>query len=74
MDIVAPIGYVGGRFRGNWQTSVAEPITNTIDRIDPTGAAAVADVVTNMGGAGTITYLTNNLPYAKRLEYEGWSK
>ena len=74
MDISKPDGYVGGRFRGNWQTSVAEPITTTIDRIDPSGAAATADVMTSMGGAGAITYMTNNLPYAERLEYEGWSK
>ena len=24
--------------------------------------------------AGNVVYLTNNLPYAQRLEYEGWSK
>lgn len=70
----APKGYVGGRFRGNWQTSVGEPITATIERIDPSGAASTADVIAHMGGAGKVTYMTNNLPYAERLEYEGWSK
>lgn len=73
MDIKAPAGYVGGRFRGNWQTSVSAPAKGALDRVDPSGASAVADVAVNMGGAGSITYLTNNLPYAQVLEYEAHS-
>jgi len=73
IDIVAPKGYVGGRFRGNWQTSIAAPAAGVLDRIDPSGSAAKQDVAVNMGGAGTLTYLTNNLPYAQVLEYEAHS-
>lgn len=74
MDIVKPKGYVGGHFRGSWQTSVSAPITTNVDRIDPTGSAATADVLMNMGGAGKVTFMANNLPYGPRLEFEGWSK
>ena len=73
IDVVAPKGYVGGRFRGNWQTSISAPASGVVDRIDPTGSAATQETVTNMGGVGTITYLTNNLPYAQVLEYEAHS-
>lgn len=73
IDIVSPVGYVGGRFRGNWQTSISKPATGQLDRVDPSGSSSVQDVNVNMGGAGSITYLTNNLPYAQVLEYEGHS-
>lgn len=73
MDIAAPAGYVGGRFRGNWQCSVGEPVNFSVDRIDPSGAAAMAEVLANVGGAGKVTYLTNNLIYGPVLEYEAHS-
>jgi hypothetical protein len=69
-----PKGYVGGRFRGNWQFSTGTPPDGELDTIDPAGAqtiaalgASVADV--KMGDTG---YVVNNLPYAQALEY-GWS-
>ena len=70
----APKGYVGGRFRANWNTSVGQPNLGTTAAIDPSGAAAISGVMTGMGGAGTVTYMANGLPYGERLEYEGWSK
>lgn len=73
MDIVAPRGYVGGRFRANWNTSVSEPDETTTDEVDPTGAKATANVLANMGGAGSVTFLTNGLPYGEMLEYHAHS-
>lgn len=58
-----------GRARGNWQTTVDVPASGTVERDDPSGAKAVADITKNMGGAGKVTYLTNNLPYIDVLEY-----
>ena len=69
----APKGYVGGRFKGNWQTTQGTPQLGVTARIDPSGMMAIAEMVENIGGAGSITYMTNNLPYAQRLEYDGWS-
>jgi len=70
-----------GRFRGNWMIGVGSPDTTTIEIVDkedgfgtigtvsvPRVAAAVSQV-----RAGGIVYITNSLPYARRLEY-GWSK
>ena len=64
-----------GRFRGNWQTTGVTPATGLIAGVDRNGNKAVnsaATFITNAPGWNTFT-LTNNLPYAERLEY-GWSK
>lgn len=76
MDLVAGKDYVGGRFRGNWQVSFDTAITTSIDRIDQkssaTRDAGAALIQTFTIGKGAI-WITNNLPYGPRLEYEGWS-
>ena len=71
----APAGYVGGRFRGNWQVSFDLPATGEVDRVDGNGSEnkriGAAIIQTFHVGVGSI-YLMNNVPYAQRLEY-GWS-
>jgi hypothetical protein len=68
-------GYVGGRFRGNWQVSIGSPKTSEVKRIDPGGAATIAEgaLVIEAAVAGPSIWLMNNVPYAERLEH-GWSK
>lgn len=75
MQIKAPPGYIGGRFRGNWLVAVGSPLIGEIDRVDPSGgeAIAAARAVLQSFVAGTPIFLQNNLPYGPRLEYEGWS-
>lgn len=72
--LTKPKGYVGGRFRANWNTSVSAPDETTTEAVDPTGAKATANVLAKMGGAGAVTYLTNGLPYGEMLEYHAHSK
>ena len=71
----APAGYTGGRARNNWFATVAMPSEKMNKSADKTGQASVKRV--NAGAnklkAGQTFYLTNNLPYIRRLEYEGWS-
>lgn len=62
-----------GRLRGNWQTTTGSPAYGIAERFDKTGAVAFGEALAKIGGAGSITYLTNNLPYAQRIEYDGWS-
>lgn len=57
-----------GRLRGNWQTQEGTPIMTETDRLDILGTSA-RDEVARKTGSG-VTYLTNNLPYAKRWEDE----
>lgn len=70
-----PKGYVGGRFRGNWQMSISAPAGGVLNTIDPSGSATLgahASVVA-IAKAGQVFYLMNNLPYAQRIE-RGWSR
>jgi hypothetical protein len=63
-----------GRFRGNWQTTVANPATGTLQAEDKGGSASIAagvGALTN-AKAGDTVWIVNNLPYAQRLE-NGWS-
>jgi hypothetical protein len=71
MDIVAPEGYVGGRFRANWHISLGVVESVTFDEVDPSGAETTAALVAAMSDftAGQIAYIINNLPYAIPLEF-----
>ena len=64
-----------GRFRGNWQASLNAPKQGKLQRLDRTGGGAINDMssVVMSLNMGQTFYLTNNLPYARRLEY-GYSK
>jgi hypothetical protein len=64
-----------GRFRGNWMIGVGSPDVSTIDAVDKDGSTTVARITSAAGSvqAGGVVYITNSLPYARRLEY-GWSK
>ena len=64
-----------GRFRGNWQASVNTPKVTQLKRKDRTGTTTIiaANNVLEKFSMGQTFYLTNNLPYARRLEY-GYSK
>lgn len=63
-----------GRFRMNWQTAGAVAPSGIIDGSDKGGAAAIGDAASYIFAASDWNEftLTNNLPYAERLEY-GWS-
>lgn len=70
-----PPGYVGGRFRGNWQIGINFVPAGETGRVDPSGSATLGAIVSGIPEhpAGTIAYLANNVPYAQRIE-EGWSR
>lgn len=64
-----------GRFRNNWNFSVGQDDTSTSASADKTGTMALGRLrakirLTKMGDT---VYMTNNLPYALRLE-NGWSQ
>ncbi|WLG49111.1 hypothetical protein [Pseudomonas sp. FP1742] len=72
MDLTAGAGYVGGRFRGNWQVSFDVAKTGTLERIDPSGNDSKGEGIGVIQGfttqVGTI-WMMNNLPYGQPLEY-----
>lgn len=71
----APPGYVGGRFRANWQYGLSAFDASTTEGIDASGTGTIGTIVGKIpaDAGGKIHYITNSLPYSKRLE-EGWSK
>lgn len=71
----APPGYVGGRFRGNWQFSTGSPPAGELAGIDQSGAKTLSRIRAGIlqFTPGEVGYIVNNLPYGQRLEY-GWSR
>lgn len=72
----APPGYTGGQFRANWNLSIESMDTSTTEDKDPSGEAAKKRAQGRIESykLGDRIFITNSLPYAYRLEYEGWSK
>jgi len=66
-----------GRLRGNWIISADDPANGTFDVVDKTGEVTtrkVKDFVAKIDGEKDFNvFLANNLPYAYRIEYDGWS-
>lgn len=76
-DPEAKVGstYVGGRFRANWMFGSGVIPRETVEAFDRSGQATIKRLVAQISntGAGGVTYLSNSLPYAVRLE-NGWSQ
>lgn len=68
-----PPGYVGGRLKGNWQATQGAPAYGTLTSTDKDGNSTITRMAAGIGGWGSVTYLVNNLPYAQRIEFDGWS-
>jgi len=70
----APPGYVGGRFRANWQYGSNSINKTTTMQIDKAGAATIGKLQGSIGDRvlGEVHFITNSLPYAIPLE-NGWS-
>lgn len=63
-----------GRARGNWQASIGSPANGETDNVDTQGQATISEAGDAISQSiGDEFYLVNNLPYIKRLEFEGWS-
>jgi hypothetical protein len=70
----APADYEGGQFKANWNYAEGSPNTATTNAIDPDGGATLDRIVGSIpdDAAGRLHFITNSLPYAKRIE-DGWS-
>lgn len=77
-QIVAMSPVDTGRFRANWMFGRGAIDFATSDATDP-GASQTQQRLTREINAGVtfgqseMVYITNSLPYAFKLEYEGWS-
>lgn len=67
-----------GRLRGNWFLTVNLPSSQYVEsNLDKSGAKSISDAQSKIGlynsGVNAI-YITNNAPYAMRIETTGYSK
>lgn len=67
-----------GRARANWFCSIGAPVSGTVE-YNGNPASAAGEAISNAQSAisqasGNVFWITNNLPYIYRLEFEGWSK
>lgn len=71
-----PAGYVGGRLRANWNTSIGAPSLTVTAKRDAAGEATIQrgrGVIAASDGEQPI-YIMNSLPYVREIEYEGHSR
>ena len=70
-----PAGYTGGQAKANWFATIGQPSTSIAEDARARNASKpmrlAEDAISK--SAGQVYYLANNLPYIRRLEYEGWS-
>jgi hypothetical protein len=65
-----------GRLRGNWQCSLNTAITDPAETEDKAGTETIRKLTAVVNGStlnDTTVMLSNNLPYAYRIEFDGWS-
>lgn len=71
-DIVVGTPFNEGRARGNWQPSIGSAKNGTLDlKINSPDLNKIEAVVRK--SIGSDYYMVNNLPYIKKLEFEGHS-
>lgn len=64
---------LSGRLRGNWQTTINSPATGVIGIRDEVAAVAEVQHMAAQSNGSDVVILRNNLPYAYRIEFDGWS-
>ncbi|QDL31483.1 hypothetical protein [Serratia liquefaciens] len=72
MDIKAPPGYTGGRFRANWQVGLDAAPQGETGQVDKSGGKTLAAgtlVIERFRVGMQAVYFTNNVPYAYPLEF-----
>lgn len=73
--VVLDTPVLSGRLRGNWRFSLNKPDRTVNEDVDRTGSVAFNLMTTTFSASKGDDSLeaANSLPYAARIEYEGWS-
>jgi hypothetical protein len=69
-----PAGYVGGRLRANWNCSLGMPDTSTDESTEQSRAIPGVVKTCETANRHSVLWLSNSLPYAHRIEYDGHSR
>jgi hypothetical protein len=64
-----------GRLRANWTLSRVAPVFVATEQTDPAGQMTLQLISDGVAKSkfGETLWLTNSLPYAARIEFDGWS-
>jgi len=64
-----------GTLRGNWFADIGSPNTEISDAVDESGQITISTIkaVLQQGDMADDVFLTNNLPYATVIEFDGHS-
>ena len=75
-DIIKDTPVLKGRLRGNWIPAINKFDDSQLEVEDKTGDKTIAKTISeaNKFKLGDTMTLSNNMPYAERIEFEGWSK
>lgn len=74
--IVLDTPVLTGRLRGNWSITEGEPSpAMNWEKQDKTGTTVLTAIqaLVGLSNGGRPIYLTNNVPYGPRIEFDGWS-
>lgn len=73
-DIISDTPVDTGRLKNNWFPSVGVASEQTAEATANEAGDRSNSLVNNQLALDKTFYFTNNLPYAFRIEFEGWSK
>ena len=73
-DIISDTPVDTGRLKNNWFPSVGTVSEQTTEATANEAGDRANSFVSNQLALDKTFYFTNNLPYALRIEFEGWSK
>nr|DAS95242.1 MAG TPA: tail component [Caudoviricetes sp.] len=73
-DIISDTPVDTGRLKNNWFPSVGVVSTEATEATANEAGDRANSFVSNQLALDKTFYFTNNLPYAFRIEFEGWSK
>lgn len=75
-QIVLQSAFDQGFFKNNWNSSIGDISYRTDAPSDTSGAKPLREISETFSvlGTGQVGYFTNSMPYAMRLEYDGWSQ
>lgn len=72
-DIISNTPVDTGRLKNNWFPSVDSPSTQETEDTGDKAAQRLSGFVSQNYDISKVFYFTNNMPYAYRIEYEGYS-
>lgn len=73
-DIISDTPVDTGRLKNNWFPSVDSPSTQETQDTGDKAAQRLSGFVSRNYDISKVFYFTNNMPYAYRIEFEGYSK